>query len=119
MRAVASTEPLIESAPSNEACLERRDITPPGAPVGLAVLPRQGGLELLWSPSPEEDLAGYRVYRAAEGSAPQRLAELAPSKAAYLDESAVKGVVYHYTLTAFDQAGNESPPSDAVEASLP
>ena len=71
VRAVASTEPLIESASSNETCLERRDVTPPAAPAGLAVLPREGGLELLWSPSAEEDLAGYRVYRAVEGQAPR------------------------------------------------
>ncbi len=92
MRAVGSTDPLIESAPSNEACLERRDITPPAVPAGLAVLPRQGGLELLWSPSSEEDLAGYRVYRAAAGAAPERLAELDPGKTSYLDEGAQKGV---------------------------
>lgn len=119
VRAVASTEPLIESAASNEACLERRDVTPPATPAGLAVLPREGGLELLWSPSGEEDLAGYRVYRAVEGQAPERLAELEPAKAAYLDASAGKGVVYQYTLTAFDRAGNESPPAEAVSASLP
>jgi fibronectin type 3 domain-containing protein len=119
VRAVASTEPLIESAPSNEACVERRDVSAPAAPAGLAVLPRQGGLELLWSPSGEEDLAGYRVYRAAEGQPPQRLAELPPAKAAYLDESARQGVVYRYTLTAYDAAGNESDPTDPVEATLP
>ncbi|MGE5126839.1 MAG: fibronectin type III domain-containing protein, partial [Betaproteobacteria bacterium] len=119
VRAVGSTDPLIESAPSNEACLERRDVTPPEVPAGLAVLPRQGGLELLWSPSSEEDLAGYRVYRAAAGAAPERLAELDPGKASYLDESAQKGVAYRYTLTAFDQAGNESAPCEPVEATLP
>ena len=119
VRAVGSTDPLIESAPSNEACLERRDVTPPEVPAGLAVLPRQGGLELLWSPSSEEDLAGYRVYRSAAGAAPERLAELDPGKASYLDESVQKGVAYRYTLTAFDQAGNESAPCEAVEATLP
>jgi len=119
VRAVGSTDPLIESAPSNEVCAERRDITPPAAPAGLAVLPRQGGLELLWSPSPEEDLAGYRVYRAAGQGEPERLAELLPAQASFLDESAKKGVSYRYTLTAFDKAGNESGPSDPVEATLP
>jgi hypothetical protein len=119
VRAVASTDPLIESAPSNEACLERRDVTPPATPAGLALLPRQGGLELLWSPSSEEDLAGYRVYRAAEGASAERLAELAVGKASYLDETARPGVVYRYTLTAFDQSGNESPASEPVEATLP
>ncbi|HXY39288.1 MAG TPA: hypothetical protein VEQ10_06440 [Vicinamibacteria bacterium] len=119
VRAVGSTEPLIESAASNEVCAERRDITPPAPPAGLAVLPRQGGLELLWSPSPEEDLAGYRVYRASGQGEPERLAELLPAQASFLDESAKKGVSYRYTLTAFDRAGNESAPSEPVEAALP
>jgi hypothetical protein len=119
VRAVASTEPLIESAPSDEVCLERRDVTPPAPPVGLAILPRPGGLELLWSPSGEEDLAGYRVFRAAGSAPPEKLAELPLGKASYLDATAVRGVVYRYTLTAFDQAGNESPPCEPVEATLP
>jgi hypothetical protein len=119
VRAVASTEPLIESAPSNEVCLERRDLTAPAAPAGLAVLPRPNGLEVLWSPSGEEDLAGYRVYRSEPGVAAARIAELEPGRAAYLDDKAVPGVVYRYTLTAFDRAGNESVPSEAAEATLP
>jgi hypothetical protein len=119
VRAVASTDPLIESAASNEVCLERRDTTPPATPVGLAVLPRAGALELLWSPSDESDLAGYRVYREAPGEPRRRLAEVAADKAAFLDEAAAKGATYRYTVTAFDRSGNESPPSEAAEGSLP
>ena len=119
VRAVASTEPLIESAPSNEACVEVRDIAAPAPPAGLAVLPREGGLEVLWSPSAEADLAGYRVYRAAPGGPPEKVAEVESSRAAWLDETAERGVVYRYTVTAFDQAGNESERAEPVEASLP
>jgi hypothetical protein len=119
VRAVASTEPLVESAPSNEACVEVRDIAPPAPPAGLAVLPRGGGLEILWSPSAEADLAGYRVYRAAPGGAPERIAEVNTSRAAWLDETAERGVAYRYAVTAFDQAGNESERPEPVEATLP
>jgi hypothetical protein len=119
VRAVASTEPLVESAPSNEACVDVRDIAPPAAPAGLAVLPRDGGLEILWSPSAEADLAGYRVYRAAPGGAPERIAEVGTSRAAWLDETAERGVVYRYSVAAFDQAGNESERGEPVEAALP
>jgi hypothetical protein len=119
VRAVASIQPLVESAASNEACVEVRDVAPPAAPAGLAVLPRDGGLEVLWSPSAEADLAVYRVYRAAEGGAPERIAEVGPGRAAWLDESARRGVAYGYSVTAVDQAGNESARTEAVEASLP
>lgn len=119
VRAVASARPLIESAPSNEACVGVRDIAAPARPAGLAILPREDGLEVLWSPSPEPDLAGYRLYRGAAAGALEKLAELPLGKTGFLDETAQKGVVYRYALSAFDQAGNESPLSDAVEAALP
>jgi fibronectin type 3 domain-containing protein len=119
VRAVASTEPLIESAPSNEACVEVRDVAAPATPSGLAVLPRESGLEILWGPSAEPDLAGYRVYRAALGGAPQKIADVEANHASWLDTTAEPGVGYRYTVTAFDQAGNESPPTEPVEASLP
>ena len=119
VRAAASTEPLIESAPSNEACVEVRDVSAPARPAGLAVLPREGGLEILWSPSAEADLAGYRVYREAPGGPPEKLADVGSSRAAWLDETAERGVVYRYTVTALDHAGNESERAEPVEAGLP
>jgi hypothetical protein len=119
VRSVASTEPLIESAPSNEACVEVRDVSAPATPSGLAVLAREGGLEILWGPSAEPDLAGYRVYRAAPGGPPQKIADVDANHASWLDTTAEPGIGYRYTATAFDQAGNESPPTEPVEASLP
>ncbi len=119
VRAVASTEPLVESAPSNEACVEVRDVAAPAAPAGVAVLPREGGLEILWGPSVDTDVAGYRVYRVAPGASRERVAEVGTNRSAWLDETARRGVAYAYSVTAFDQAGNESAPAEPVEASLP
>jgi hypothetical protein len=119
VRAAASTSPLVESAPSNEACVTVRDIAAPATPAGLAVLPRDNGLEVLWSPSPEPDLAGYRVYRTAPGGQAERVAELPTNRASWLDETAQRGVEYRYAVTAFDAAGNESAPGEPVETSLP
>lgn len=110
VRAVASMDPLVESAPSNEACVDNRDITAPATPAGVAVLPREGGLEVLWGPSADADLAGYRVYRTAPGAPRERIAEVATTRSAFVDETARKGITYAYSVTAFDQAGNESPP---------
>ena len=119
VRAAASVDPLVESAASSEACLEVRDIEPPAALTGLAVLPRERGLEVLWTPSPEDDLAGYRVYREAAGEPRSRVAEVEVARSAWLDTRARPGVVYQYDVTAVDRAGNESPRAQAVEASLP
>jgi len=117
VRAAASLEPLVESAASNEACLEVRDISPPAAPTGLAVVPRERGLEVVWTPSADEDVAAYRVYREGPGEPRRRLAEIPAGGSAWTDEAAKPGVAYRYSLTAVDQAGNESAATASVEAS--
>ena len=86
----------------------------PGAKAVAASL-----IKITWRPNSEADLAGYRVYREVAGQPKQRLAELGPEKAAYLDETAAKGAVCRYTVTSFDRSGNESEPTDPVEATLP
>jgi hypothetical protein len=118
VRAVARLEPLVESAAAPEACVGVADISPPAAPTGLSVMPVSDGLELAWSPSPEADLAGYRISRASGSGATEALAEAAPNQTQYLDKTAVRGVRYRYRLVAFDQAGNASEPSDWGEGAL-
>jgi len=116
VRAVASDDPLIESAPSGEACVDVRDIVPPAAPTGVAVLPREEGLEVVWTPSPETDLAGYRVYRASGDGERTRVAEVPLGTTTWLDTGAAAGILHHYTVSAVDAAGNESAMSEAAEA---
>jgi hypothetical protein len=115
VRAVASVDPLIESAPSNEMCLEVRDIAPPSPPTGLAVVPREGGLEVVWSPSSARDVAGYRIYRATGSGDAVMVAEVEASATAWRDAQVDARVLYRYTITALDQAGTEGPPSNAAE----
>jgi fibronectin type 3 domain-containing protein len=113
VRTVHATDPLLESGPSAESCVKVRDISPPQAPLGLSVLEADGAAELSWSPSPEADLALYRVYKAARGGEPAKLAEVKAGETAYRDPAPRSGAVV-YTLTAVDKAGNESPPSSSA-----
>jgi hypothetical protein len=119
VRAVVSNEPLIESGSSNEVCLTARDIAPPTLPTGLTLLAQAGALELRWSPSPEPDLAFYRVYRAEPTGAPERIAEVPAGTSVFLDTTGKPGTAYRYTITAVDQAGNESAPSTPLLGNLP
>jgi hypothetical protein len=116
VRGVAGLEPLIESAASEEACADVKDVFPPAPPGGLAALVRERVVELAWSPSPEADLAGYRLWRSAGGAPPERLAELAVAEHQFVDRTVMSGTIYRYYLTAFDTAGNESKPSATAEA---
>lgn len=119
VRAVVSSQPLIESDSSNEACLTARDVAPPTVPSGLTLLAQPEGLELRWSPSPEGDLRLYRVYRAAPTGTPERLAEVPAGTTVFLDRTAAPGTAYRYTITAVDGVGNESPPSAPLLGNLP
>lgn len=119
VRAAASVEPLIESAASDEACVDIKDVAPPAPPAGVATVVGEDAVEVSWSPSAEADLAGYRVYRAPEGGAAARLAEVKPAETKWRDPSPGKGGLYVYTVTAYDQSGNESAPSKPAEGHLP
>ncbi len=119
VRAVAATDPVVESASSNEACLTVRDVAPPATPTGLGVLARDGALEVSWSPSGDQDLSLYRLYRAPPGGGFERVAEVGPGETTYLDKDVEPGVDYRYRLTAVDRAGNESPPAAPAEGRLP
>jgi hypothetical protein len=118
IRATASAEPLVESAPSNEACVEVRDILPPTPPTGLTVLVRDDGVEIRWSPSAESDLQAYRVYRARRSGENERVGEVLAPETVYLDAEP-SGRILRYVVTAVDGAGNESEPSAPEEVRRP
>jgi hypothetical protein len=115
----------LESADSNLLHVTPKDTFPPAAPQGLQAtyVPADGEtpahLELSWSINGEPDLSGYNVYRGDEATAPVRLNPETLLSPAFRDMSAVTGRRYRYTVTAIDQAGNESAPSSAVSANVP
>jgi hypothetical protein len=116
VRFLASKDPLVESPSSSEACVAFRDVGAPAAPIGIAVVVGNAGVEISWSPSPEPDLVGYRVYRAAPAGEPAlRLAEVPAGTTSHLDKTGTAGVVNVYTVTAVDKAGNESAASNAAQ----
>lgn len=115
VRAVGSVDPLVESAPSNETCLAVRDVIPPVPPSGLAVVPRDGALEVVWSPTADSSLASYRIYRSVAGGEAEPVGEAPAGTTTWLDTTGEGGVLYRYSVTAVDGAGNEGPPSGSAE----
>jgi hypothetical protein len=125
---VDSPAGVLESSDSPQAVVTPKDVFPPAAPQGVVAAVQPGPaagavlVELSWSINVEPDLAGYRVYRSAEeGGKPTLLTPgLLPSPA-YRDNSVQSGQHYWYTVTAVDQSGNESAPSQpvAVEVAQP
>jgi hypothetical protein len=119
----------LHSSISQPISLTLRDIFPPRVPTGLEAVP--GGLtpadrsiDLSWNPNSETDLAGYYVYRqdidtsGAVAATATRLNSSPVVGPAYRDQTAIPGRRYAYRVSAIDQAGNESPRSEAVEETL-
>jgi hypothetical protein len=119
VRVVSSTEPLVESSPSDESCLDVKDVAPPAPPVGVAARETEGGIEISWSPSTEPDLAVYRVYRWTPETSTQRIADVLPPETTFLDTTAPAGVQLRYAVSAVDKAGNESPRAGGVASRRP
>ena len=107
-----------ESDPSDAREITPVDKFPPAVPVGLRAAPAAGSIELSWDRNAETDLAGYRIYRATADGAFEKIAEVSQIPT-YSDRTAEHGKTYRYALTSFDQSGNESERSPAVEVSLP
>jgi hypothetical protein len=107
-----------ESIPSAIVNITPKDEFPPAVPVGLTALAGIDTIELSWDRNTEEDLKGYRIYRALDAGPFERIAELVEDPA-YSDKSIKPGKKYKYAVSSIDQAGNESAKSAPVEIASP
>jgi hypothetical protein len=127
VRSVAQYPDLqVESLDSPSISVSPLDTFPPSAPQGLVVVlvPAQGAapayLDLSWSISAENDIAGYNIYRSEQEGAPgqKQNPELLRTPA-FRDMNTVPGQRYFYTVTAVDRVGNESPAGTAASGEVP
>ncbi len=98
------------------------DLTPPTPPRNLVAVPAETAVRLAWNASPEEDVAGYVVYRAeAPGAAYVRLTPTPVTTTTYIDRTVERGRTYSYIVTAVDRAirPNESARSQPAGATVP
>jgi hypothetical protein len=91
------------SEPSERTCITPVDIFPPAPPAGLAAVPSEGGISLIWEPGADLDLAGYLVLRGKVGDATLRLLTDTPIvDARYRDTEVEPGTRYIYAVVAID-----------------
>jgi hypothetical protein len=114
--ALGSTEPRVESATGEEREVDYEDRFPPAPPDDLVALPHEGGVNLVWQPSPDGDTVGYLVYRQDPGAGFRKLTAAAVTDLKYADSGLTAGLRFRYHVTAVDGAGNEGPPTPDVEA---
>ncbi|HEX2102731.1 MAG TPA: S8 family serine peptidase [Solirubrobacteraceae bacterium] len=90
------------------------DTTPPAVPTGLTATGGDRQIGLTWTPSSEEDVAGYRVYPALGSPTLDPLAT--PVAAAWTAGGLGVDEQHSYRVSAVDRAGNESALSAPVGA---
>lgn len=98
------------------------DLTPPSPPANLVAVPSEAAVRLAWNASPEEDVAGYFVYRSeASGAGFVRLTATPLTTTTYIDRAVERGKIYSYVVTAVDRATrpNESARSAPANATVP
>ena len=113
----------VESLNSNAISVSPRDIFPPSAPASITVAAAPGRLSIFFPANPEADVAGYNIYRSTDPDLPKaqwnKLNAALLTRTAFQDERVESGKRYYYYLTAVDQAGNVSAPSEVVSETVP
>ena len=108
----------LESPPSETACTTFVDTFAPPPPANLAAVGSEGGVSLIWDPSPGSDVAGYLIMRGEIGAAgpPATLTQLTAQpirETTYRDDTPRRGARYVYAVVAIDGA---TPPNRSVES---
>lgn len=116
--AVGSRRPVVvESRLAEEVEVDYRDRFSPPVPKGLVALAEAGRVRLVWEASDAPDVAGYRVFRRgpdSQGFVPLTAEPISATE--HADRDLAPGASYSYRVTAVDELGNESRPSDTATA---
>ncbi len=102
----------IEGSASEAVSVTPQDTFPPTPPTGLRAVRTEEAVELSWLSSPEQDVAGYRVYR--DGTA---ISEVS-ADTTYSDGEAERKA-HEFSVSALDTSGNESLPGPSITVSAP
>jgi hypothetical protein len=112
---LAAGRPRRETADSKSASVLAVDRFPPAPPRGLVAVQEGPSVRLFWDPSPERDVAGYRLSRSVDDGPFERIGSDPLERPLYLDLDVRAGQRLRYRVTAVDSAEppNESRPAEA------
>ncbi len=113
----------VESLNSNAITITPVDTFKPAAPTSVSIAAAPGRLSLFFPANTESDIAGYHIWRSTDPALPRdkwlRLTVEPSAKTTFQDEKVESGTRYYYYVTAVDQAGNVSEPSEVVSETVP
>lgn len=115
----------VESLNSNSVAFKPSDTFPPSVPTGLTVAasPAPLRVSIFFAANPERDIAGYNVFRSEDPNLPKeqwtKLNRNLLDRTTFQDDAVQPGRKYFYYVTAVDNAGNISKPSEAASDTVP
>lgn len=113
----------VESGESNIVRFRPVDTFPPSPPAAITIAASPTTISIFFAVNPEKDVAGYRVYRTLDQSEDKAKWQLLTPELlktnTFQDTRVEAAKKYFYYLTAIDQAGNISEPSDVVSETIP
>ncbi len=89
----------------------------PAAPVNLVATPNAASIRLDWSVSTETDVEGYTIYRSEQSGGSYNTIARNVKTSAFVDNTALTGKQYFYTVRAVDKSLNRSEYSNEANAS--
>jgi hypothetical protein len=113
----------LESLNSNQIEISPRDVFAPAAPSSITIAAAPNNLSIFFAANNEKDLAGYKIYRSTNSGLAKKEwtalnTELLTTNT-FQDKTVQSGNTYFYYLTAIDNAGNVSQPSEVVSETAP
>lgn len=117
--AIASRQPLAESALSIEREIDYQDRFAPEPPSELSALGSTGEVRLVWTASVDPDVAGYVVERADPDADFHRVQADPLTALEFTDRGLASGFTFRYRVSAIDRSGNLGTPSEAVSTRVP
>ncbi|RFF32617.1 hypothetical protein DZC52_01365 [Wenzhouxiangella sediminis] len=119
IRALASDTGGLTDPEPPVVAVQYADLTPPQIPLALSAAVDGTEVSLTWQAVPDDDLAGYRVYRGEFGfvmiAGPIEATEYVHT-VGWNEWDDIREIGYR--ITAVDEAGNESEPSATVEVTV-
>ena len=116
---LAARDPDVQSPPRSETEVDYADRFAPAPPAALRALALPGEVHLVWEASPDTDVAGYRLERAAAGGDFAPLPVGPQQGLEYVDSGLPAESSWRYRVVALDGNGNVSEPSAVAEVRVP
>ncbi|MEM2899202.1 MAG: fibronectin type III domain-containing protein [Thermoplasmata archaeon] len=115
----------IEGKSANRVSAIPRDLTPPSTPqnVRVALVSSEDSetvdVVIRWSPSADEDVAGYKIFWSNDNISFQVLTTVDKNVTSFTHRGLERGKFYFYKVSAIDSVPNESPQSISAYIKTP